>query len=31
MARSRWSAAKAAGIEVTYWQPDESGRWRQQR
>jgi DNA polymerase-3 subunit chi len=26
-ARERWSAAKAAGHEVTYWQPDERGRW----
>jgi DNA polymerase III subunit chi len=27
-ARERWSAAKAAGFEVTYWQPDEQGRWQ---
>ena len=26
-ARTRWSAAKAAGFQVTYWQADESGRW----
>ena len=26
-ARSRWSAAKARGLTVTYWQADESGRW----
>jgi DNA polymerase-3 subunit chi len=26
-ARARWSEAKAAGFEVTYWQPDEQGRW----
>jgi DNA polymerase III subunit chi len=26
-ARTRWSAAKAAGFAVTYWQADESGRW----
>jgi DNA polymerase-3 subunit chi len=26
-ARRRWSDAKAAGFEVTYWQPDEGGRW----
>ncbi len=26
-ARTRWSAAKAAGFEVTYWQADENGRW----
>jgi DNA polymerase III subunit chi len=29
-ARARWSEAKAAGFEVTYWQADESGRWRKQ-
>lgn len=29
-ARERWSAAKAAGAAVTYWQADEHGRWRQQ-
>lgn len=29
-ARKRWSEAKAAGAEVTYWQPDEGGRWRRQ-
>jgi len=27
-ARARWTEAKAAGFEVTYWQPDESGRWQ---
>ena len=26
-ARTRWSAAKAEGFEVTYWQADENGRW----
>lgn len=26
-ARTRWSAAKDAGFEVTYWQADENGRW----
>jgi DNA polymerase-3 subunit chi len=26
-ARGRWSAAKAAGFELTYWQADENGRW----
>ena len=26
-ARQRWSEAKAQGFEVTYWQPDEQGRW----
>jgi DNA polymerase III subunit chi len=29
-ARLRWSEAKAAGAEVTYWQADEQGRWRRQ-
>ena len=27
-ARERWSAAKAQGFEVTYWQTDERGRWQ---
>ncbi len=27
-ARERWTAAKAQGFEVTYWQPDERGRWQ---
>jgi DNA polymerase-3 subunit chi len=27
-ARTRWSDAKAQGFEVTYWQPDENGRWQ---
>ena len=27
-ARERWSAAKAQGLDVTYWQPDENGRWQ---
>jgi DNA polymerase-3 subunit chi len=27
-ARERWSAAKARGFEVTYWQTDEHGRWQ---
>lgn len=26
-ARQRWTDAKAAGFDVTYWQPDEGGRW----
>jgi len=26
-ARARWTAAKADGFEVTYWQADEHGRW----
>ena len=29
-ARQRWSEAKAAGAQVTYWQADEQGRWRRQ-
>jgi DNA polymerase-3 subunit chi len=29
-ARARWKEAKAAGFDVTYWQPDEKGRWRRQ-
>ena len=29
-ARTRWSEAKAAGTEVTYWQADDNGRWRRQ-
>jgi DNA polymerase-3 subunit chi len=28
-ARARWSEAKEKGFEVTYWQPDEQGRWKQ--
>ena len=27
-ARARWTAAKAQGFEVTYWQCDEEGRWQ---
>jgi DNA polymerase III subunit chi len=27
-ARTRWTDAKAAGFDVTYWQPDENGRWQ---
>lgn len=27
-ARERWSQAKSAGLEATYWQPDENGRWQ---
>jgi DNA polymerase-3 subunit chi len=26
-ARAQWTAAKAAGCAVTYWQQSESGRW----
>ena len=29
IARARWSEAKANGFDVTYWQPDERGRWQQ--
>jgi DNA polymerase III subunit chi len=29
-ARTRWSEAKAKGMEATYWQADEHGRWRRQ-
>jgi len=29
-ARQRWTSAKAAGVEVTYWQADGQGRWRRQ-
>jgi DNA polymerase-3 subunit chi len=27
-ARGQWSAAKANGFDVTYWQSDENGRWQ---
>ena len=27
-ARVRWSEAKSNGFDVTYWQPDEEGRWQ---
>jgi DNA polymerase-3 subunit chi len=27
-ARARWSEAKQNGFEVTYWQPDDNGRWQ---
>ena len=30
MARIRWTEAKAAGADVTYWRADESGRWQRQ-
>jgi DNA polymerase III subunit chi len=29
-ARARWSEAKSAGLEVTYWRADENGGWRRQ-
>jgi DNA polymerase III subunit chi len=27
-ARAAWKDCKARGFEVTYWQPDERGRWQ---
>jgi DNA polymerase III subunit chi len=27
-ARAHWASAKSSGFEVTYWQPDEQGRWQ---
>jgi DNA polymerase III subunit chi len=29
-ARQHWGEAKANGLEVTYWQVDEQGRWQRQ-
>jgi DNA polymerase III subunit chi len=29
-ARGRWNDAKTAGFDVTYWRPDENGRWQRQ-
>jgi DNA polymerase-3 subunit chi len=26
-ARRQWSEAAAKGLQATYWQPDEQGRW----
>jgi len=26
-ARAHWSEAKEKGLEATYWQADEHGRW----
>ena len=26
-ARTQWSAAKEKGLDATYWQADERGRW----
>jgi DNA polymerase-3 subunit chi len=26
-AREKWADAKARGLDTTYWQPDEHGRW----
>jgi DNA polymerase III subunit chi len=28
-AREQWTQAKTLGLEASYWQPDESGRWVQ--
>jgi len=27
-ARAHWSDGKAKGLDVTYWRPDEEGRWQ---
>lgn len=27
-ARARWTEAKQSGLDVTYWQMDDSGRWQ---
>jgi DNA polymerase-3 subunit chi len=27
-ARTHWSEGKAKGLDVTYWRPDEEGRWQ---
>jgi DNA polymerase-3 subunit chi len=27
-ARGIWTKAKSNGFDVTYWQPDEQGRWQ---
>ncbi len=29
-ARARWGEAKGQGFDVTYWRPDEEGRWIEQ-
>jgi DNA polymerase-3 subunit chi len=29
-AQLRWTEAKSAGFDVTYWQTDENGRWQRQ-
>ena len=29
-ARTRWTEAKSAGFDVTYWRADESGGWRRE-
>jgi len=30
-ARANWTACKAKGFEVTYWQADERGRWQRRQ
>jgi DNA polymerase-3 subunit chi len=30
-ARENWTACKARGFEVTYWQSDERGRWQRRQ
>lgn len=30
MAREQWKAAKAAGLEASYWRESEGGRWEKQ-
>lgn len=30
-ARSAWGDCKARGFDVTYWQPDERGRWQRRQ
>ncbi len=30
-ARSAWSDCKARGLDVTYWQPDDRGRWQRRQ
>ncbi len=29
LARQRWTEAKSGGLEMTYWQADDNGRWIQ--
>jgi DNA polymerase-3 subunit chi len=31
VARENWTACKARGFEVTYWQTDERGRWQRRQ
>lgn len=30
-ARAAWTQCKARGFEVTYWQPDDAGRWQRRQ